>query len=837
MFHTISQKFYAIVIVLVSLYVCAFVALNYFINEQSSSARRGQEDVLIEREVRSLQDLFFEIRFWGATVISHEHPGADRKFGALLKNIKSRLAAIKGKELDPTVLTQLEKVSDFLAYYENDFNRIVQLKTQQQLNRTIFVSNSRSLTSTVLKTRKQELLWPIFNLLHYQSKYLANHHGSEFQALKVVMSALETKFRKTGLLKKDDRMTHYIRAYKELLEENYAFELELRQINEKFLEISTRLMNLFAQISQRSETLLRNEFRKAEKLRKRMMQLSLGFSILSIITLVSAIILMARNIVNPIRNLAAVMRGVKSGDHEIRFQMSGNQKDEIVHLGQTFNGMLDTLGENNRQLVQAQKELEDKVEQLAAREEELEKHRNHLEELVEERTSKLKDAVEQLQKEIHRRKDIEAELKQHRERLEIMVEARTEDLKKAYHELQIEMKERKVAEEQRAKLEVQLQRSEKMEAIGTLAGGVAHDLNNILSGVVSYPELLLLELSGNDPMRKPIEIIKQSGEKAANIVQDLLTLARRGVAVTEVVSLNQIISEYMVSPEYANLLFYHLNVQVETRLERNLLNIMGSPVHLEKTVMNLVSNAAEAMPNGGDIRIFTQNRYIDKAIRGYDDVREGDYVTLVVSDTGVGIPGHDLERIFEPFYTKKVMGRSGTGLGMAVVWGTVKDHHGYINVESTEGEGTTFTLYFPISRKNLVKPKSVLALEEYLGKGESILVVDDIEEQRAIAGGMLRKLGYNVEAVSSGEKAVGFVEKNQVDLVILDMIMDPGMDGLETYKAILEKRPHQKAIIASGFSETERVKDAQKLGAGGYVKKPYTLEKIGIAVRNELTRE
>jgi len=208
-------------------------------------------------------------------------------------------------------------------------------------------------------------------------------------------------------------------------------------------------------------------------------------------------------------------------------------------------------------------------------------------------------------------------------------------------------------------LEAQLLRAQKMEAIGTLAGGVAHDLNNILSGIVSYPELLLLDIPKDSPLRKPILTIQKSGKKAADIVQDLLTLARRGIVATEVTNLNQVLVSYLKSPEYENLKQFHPDAKIESNLERNLLNIMGSPVHLSKTVMNLVSNAAEAMPDGGNIFISTESKYIDKPIRGYDDVEEGDYVILKVSDTGIGIAEEDMEKIFEPFYTKKVMGRSG----------------------------------------------------------------------------------------------------------------------------------------------------------------------------------
>ncbi|MBE0557894.1 MAG: response regulator, partial [Proteobacteria bacterium] len=249
------------------------------------------------------------------------------------------------------------------------------------------------------------------------------------------------------------------------------------------------------------------------------------------------------------------------------------------------------------------------------------------------------------------------------------------------------------------------------------------------------------------------------------------------------------------------------------------------------------SNAAEAMPDGGKVSISTANITIDSPVRGYDQIEAGDYVTLTVCDSGIGISPEDRERIFEPFYSKKVMGRSGTGLGMAVVWGTVKDHGGHIDLKSTVGMGTTFTLYFPATRKERVKEESRLSLEEYKGRGETILVVDDIKEQREIASAILTRMGYSVTAVASGEEAVEYVKDHQVDLVLLDMIMDPGIDGLETYKRILKNQSGQRAVITSGFSETDQVREAQNLGVGAYIKKPYTLEKLGRAVRSELGRK
>ena len=292
----------------------------------------------------------------------------------------------------------------------------------------------------------------------------------------------------------------------------------------------------------------------------------------------------------------------------------------------------------------------------------------------------------------------------------------------------------------------------------------------------------------------------------------------------------------MKSAEFQKLASFHPNVRLECHPDNNLLNVIGSPAHLSITAMNLISNAAEAMADGGKVTITTENRYIDKPIRGYDFVEEGDYVVLSVADTGIGISPKDMERIFEPFYTKKVMGRSGTGLGMAVVWGTVKDHNGYIDIQSAEGKGTTILLYFPATRQEMDEKSAFLTIDDYTGNGELVLVVDDVSQQREIASKILTELGYVVTTVASGEAALAYLENNTAELLVLDMIMAPGMDGLETYKEIIKRHPGQKAIIASGFSETDRVRETQRLGAGAYVKKPYTLETIGVVVKSELNK-
>ena len=398
-----------------------------------------------------------------------------------------------------------------------------------------------------------------------------------------------------------------------------------------------------------------------------------------------------------------------------------------------------------------------------------------------------------------------------------------------------DLSERTRAEQVKQQLESQLHQAQKMEALGTLAGGVAHDLNNILSALVGYPDLLLLDLPDDSPLKKPLVTIRKSGQKAADIVQDLLTLARRGVTITQTVNLNTVISEYLLSLEFKNIQAAYPKIAYDLQLQKDLLPVVGSPVHLSKTVMNLVMNAMEAIAGPGKISISTRNIHVDQPIIGFEPVREGDYVRLRIADTGAGIPAADLPRIFEPFYTKKVMGKSGTGLGMAVIWGTVKDHNGYIDLESTPGTGTRFDLYFPVSRENLNRRGENDEAASYTGS-ETILVVDDIEDQRDIIEHMLTRQGYRVTTTDSGEAALELLKSQPVDLLILDMIMDPGIDGLQTFQLARQINPRQKAIISSGFSETDRVREALRLGAGTYIRKPYVLKELAKAVRRELDK-
>ncbi len=377
----------------------------------------------------------------------------------------------------------------------------------------------------------------------------------------------------------------------------------------------------------------------------------------------------------------------------------------------------------------------------------------------------------------------------------------------------------KTMQEQQQALQKKLLQAQKMEAIGLMAGGVAHDLNNILSGLVSYPELMLMELPPESKLYQYAKTMKAAGLRASAVVADMLTVTRGVAMVREPVDLNQLVAEYLDSPEALETKRLHPDITFELESAGDGAVISCSQVHVKKCLMNLITNAAEAIKGSGKVTVSIAIVPMTKETDGYGSV------LLKIADTGPGIAADDLDRIFEPFYSKKELGRSGTGLGLAVVWNCVQNHDGVIDVVSGS-EGTAFTITLPICNEAPIGNHEFISLENLKGKG-TVLVVDDEEQQRDIAANILQQLGYAVTTVASGEDAIIFLQGESVDLVLLDMIMNPGMSGYQTYEQITKFNPDQKALVVSGFSESEDVQQTLVLGAGGFIRKPYTVQELG----------
>ncbi len=379
------------------------------------------------------------------------------------------------------------------------------------------------------------------------------------------------------------------------------------------------------------------------------------------------------------------------------------------------------------------------------------------------------------------------------------------------------------------KAEGKLLKAEKFKAIGLLAGGVAHDLNNILSGIICYPEMLRYQLPDNSTMQEPLLQIQKAGQRAADVVADLLTMARGITCTKKIVCLNDLVLEYLASPEYGKLTSLHPKISIDTQLDPNQWNCECSTTHIIKILMNLVTNAVEAIADSGSVLITTYNQESCPHPAEHP-LNDSEFVVLQVKDTGSGIPEHQLEHIFEPFYSTKTIGRSGSGLGLSIVRNTIQDHGGVTTVSSDEN-GTTFTINLPVCRKSAVKKATTVIdhLEMLNGKG-SILIVDDDENQRIITQKILSGFGYTTHTVVSGEEAVSWCQNNSVDLILLDMSMSPGINGCETYEKVIRFRPKQRALIASGLAKDSEVERAIQIGVKAFIAKPYTLEELGRAI-------
>ncbi len=390
-------------------------------------------------------------------------------------------------------------------------------------------------------------------------------------------------------------------------------------------------------------------------------------------------------------------------------------------------------------------------------------------------------------------------------------------------------------EKQRILIEKKLRKSEKMEIIGTMAGGVAHDLNNILSGIINYPELMLLQMGKDSEWASTLEMIRDSGLRAAAVVSDLLTIARGVASVRETASINDLIKQYLSTADFMKITDRYPEVLFETELAEDLATCKCSPIHIQKLLMNLLINGAEAITGQGKIVIRTANKSVDANSTCHGELADGKYVRIDISDTGSGIPDKDLPHIFEPFYSKKSMGHSGTGLGLAVAWNAVQDHEGLITVSSS-AEGTIFTVLLPAceqEKKNSTMNSNHTEEESFLGSGK-VLVVDDDPLQRDVACRMLTILGYEPCSAANGEKAVAFIREQRVDLILMDMIMEPGMNGRETLEEILKIVPEQKALITSGYAESKEVKKACTLGKTALLPKPYTVQQFGECIKRIL---
>lgn len=385
---------------------------------------------------------------------------------------------------------------------------------------------------------------------------------------------------------------------------------------------------------------------------------------------------------------------------------------------------------------------------------------------------------------------------------------------------------------ERRKLEALLRHAQKMEAVGTLAGGIAHDFNNLLQGILGYAQILLLGKNLRDDEYEKIEAIEKMTRRGGDLTKRLLVYARKTASSSKPLNLNDIILQACKVLERT----LPKMIAIELHLSKDLGFVHCDPGELEQVIMNLSVNARDAMPEGGKLIFETRHEFLDEEYcKTHPGARKGRYVLLTVSDTGCGIDEKLLDHIFEPFFTTKETGK-GTGLGLAMVYGILKAHKGYITCSSVPGNGTTFKIYLPVPEREETGEQAVRQTADELPQGtQAILVVDDEEMVRNTTRDILEHFGYSVFLAESGEQALEVCRNggNKIDLVILDLKM-PGMGGRQCMNELLRLNPEMNIIVTSGCLPGVSENDRTVSGSKGFLEKPFQVESLLEAVRKAL---
>lgn len=370
-----------------------------------------------------------------------------------------------------------------------------------------------------------------------------------------------------------------------------------------------------------------------------------------------------------------------------------------------------------------------------------------------------------------------------------------------------------------------LEKSRKIEAIGRIAGGVAHDLNNILSGVVSYPQLLLLKTSKDNPLYEPMKSIQESGQRASAVVSDLLTITR-GVSIPKQVTIfNNIVKEYFESIEFETLVKYHPNIKFSLDIDNTVMTVECIPTHIHKMLMNLVTNAMEAVDKNGEVYVTLKKK------EAFENGELRSVVHLMVRDTGCGIKEDEFEDIFEPFYSQKKVGKSGTGLGLAIVKNIADEHDALLTVKSNAEDGTVFEFELPICDESIngrVPHNNEVGFVKGTG---TILIIDDDHREKSIASQMLEFLGYNILRCSTAEEALELLSNHSPNLVFIEQVMNNSFNGFEIYQAMKSRSANLKAIMTTGYLTSDIILQTQKHGIDHVLDKPYSIESLGESVQ------
>ncbi|HPJ67101.1 MAG TPA: ATP-binding protein [Desulfobacteraceae bacterium] len=662
MFGSVTRGFYIIAVLLGITFLLEYIQLAHFLNKSEESAKRSGQAVIIERSVSGLETLFYTMRFRETSLISLDRPEPQKTLGDLMKQMRGEIAFLGSMPVSEDMRDIIDRISSDLNQHKNDFDEIIQLKTEQRLIRTIFDSTYQSLVSTILMSDESGLLKPLFNLAHFHQKYLEGHRDTELQALNLVLDSLKSRLIQSKLM--DDRINGYMETYRKLLSDDYAKEQAIRSLLESSDRTTESLSILFWIMAKGAEQTLKQESLAAESMRIGQKKAFVLSSTLSMLIFLVIFVFLSARIVSPIRAIAEVARRVHRGDAAARYIPAKKTNDEVVQLGLNINAMLETLDEKNIQLVSYQKELEHKIELLAGREKELEEHRSRLEELVELRTGDLTEAVDRLEEEVRFRIHAERELKVAMQKAEAVNQAKSEFL-----------------------------------------ANMSHELRTPLNHIIGFTELIVDKSFGdlNSLQEEYLNDVLQSSRHLLSLINDILDLSKveagRQELIPNEVDLKSLIENSLVMIKEKALKH---RLRVETNIDDLPPSITADERKLKQIVYNLLSNAVKFTPEGGHISVTAvtmPDGYT--AVAGKETGEKVPAVKVSIIDTGIGLSQEDLERIFSPFEQidgSKNRKFGGTGLGLSITRNLVQLHGGKVWAESGgKGKGSTFSFIIPVN--------------------------------------------------------------------------------------------------------------------------------------------
>ena len=737
MLRTINSKFYATAALLIIVFSCGYYVLSFYLNEQNQLAVQMLENSNAERDIRSLNRLFYEIRFWERKILEEESPEANARFGVMVKEVRERLSGLQKQEPGLPVQSRLRHIQASMIEYENVFNTYIQLKTSRNLHRTVMDTSYQSLVSNILNNDKDDLFKPLFNLTHFFINYLIHQNESGYRALVLVTDYLGKKIEESNI--PDERTLAYLFSFQEVLEKDYRILQDMKDTKARFDTENLKLTGLFNTVFKESALLLKADFSKAEKKREELNRGALALTVTLAVILFIAFFLFSKSIVTPIRSVAAAMWQVKTGNSSARFDLDGNRNDELIQFGYYFNSMLDSLQESEKKyknlfdssldailLLDPEKGYLDcnpaavKMFGTGSKKQFLNlspfeispdfqpdgmpssKKMNRVLSLILENGSALFEWT-------HRRLD-------GREFIASVMATQV----KVGGQLVIQETIRDISEHRQAQ-EMMIQ-SEKMLSVGGLAAGMAHEINNPLAGMLQTADLMTKRLT-NDRLPanlqaareagldmadirsfmekrdifRMLQTMKNTGLRMAGIVNNMLSFARKSDAQTALHDLTELLDKTfeLATTDFDLKKNYDFKtIKLNRIYEKDLPLVPCEGAKIQQVFLNILRNGAQAMQDAGTGNPeFTIRTYVKKQS-----------FCVEIKDNGPGMDKLIRKRVFEPFYTTKPVG-VGTGLGLSVSYFIITENHkGQMSVDSSPGRGATFIISLPLDNRGVPAP-------------------------------------------------------------------------------------------------------------------------------------